>query len=52
MAALAPEAERAAGIVASLGASPKTAARLARKGFGEEAVEAAVGGFAAEGPEA
>jgi regulatory protein len=52
VAGLAPEAERAAGIVASLGASPKTAARLARKGFGEEAVEAAAGGFAAEGPEA
>src|SRR4051794_8001119 len=36
--ALRPEAERAAEIVASLGASPRTAARLARKGFGEDAV--------------
>jgi regulatory protein len=50
--ALAPEAERAAAIVASLGASPRTAARLARKGFGEDAVEAAAGGFATEGSEA
>ena len=49
---LAPEAKRAAAIVARLGASPRTAARLARKGFGEDAVEAAAGAFAAEGPEA
>ena len=47
--ALPPETERAAEIIASLGASPKTAARLARKGFGEQAVEAAAGGFAADG---
>lgn len=47
--ALRPESERAAEIVASLGASPKTAARLARMGFGEDAVEAAAGGFAADG---
>ena len=52
MAGLVPEAERAAEIVANLGASPRTAARLARKGFGEDAVEAAAGGFAADGPEA
>jgi regulatory protein len=50
--ALRPEAERAAEIVASLGASPRTAARLARKGFGEEAVEAAAAAFAADAPEA
>jgi regulatory protein len=50
--ALRPEAERAAEIVARIGASPKTAARLARKGFGEDAVEAAAGGFAAGGSEA
>jgi len=50
--ALRPEAERAEGIVASMGASPRTAARLARKGFGEDAVEAAAGGFATDGPEA
>jgi regulatory protein len=50
--ALRPEAERAAAIVARIGASPKTAARLARKGFGEDAVEAAAGGFATDGSEA
>jgi len=50
--ALRPEAERAAEIVASLGASPKTAARLARKGFGEDTVETAAGGFATDGREA
>ena len=50
--ALRPEAERAAEIVASLGASPRTAARLARKGFGEDTVEAAAGAFAAGGSEA
>ena len=50
--ALRPESERASAIVASLGASPRTAARLARKGFGEDAVEAAAGGFATGGPEA
>ena len=49
VAALRPEAERAAALVARLGASPRTAARLARKGFGAEAVEAAAGGFATEG---
>jgi regulatory protein len=52
VASLQPELERAAAIVASLGASPRTAARLARKGFGEEAVEAAAGAFAEGGPEA
>jgi SOS response regulatory protein OraA/RecX len=50
--ALRPESERAAAIVASLGASPQTAARLARKGFGEDAVEAAAGRFATDGSEA
>jgi regulatory protein len=50
--ALRPEAERAAAIVARIGPSPKTAARLARKGFGEDAVEAAAGGFATDGSEA
>ncbi len=52
VAGLASEAERAAEIVAVLGASPRTAARLARKGFGEDAVEAAGGGFAGDGQEA
>jgi SOS response regulatory protein OraA/RecX len=47
--ALRPETDRAAEIVASLGASPRTAARLARKGFGEDAVEAASGKFATDG---
>jgi regulatory protein len=46
---LRPEADRAAEIVASLGASPRTAARLARIGFGEDAVEAAAGEFATDG---
>ena len=50
--ALRPESERAAEIVARLGASPRTAARLARKGFGEDAVEAAAGRFATDGSEA
>jgi SOS response regulatory protein OraA/RecX len=47
--ALRPETDRAAEIVASLGASPRTAARLARKGFGEDAVEAATRKFATDG---
>jgi SOS response regulatory protein OraA/RecX len=50
--ALRPEPERAAELIATMGASPRTAARLARKGFGEEAVEAAAGGFATDGSEA
>jgi regulatory protein len=41
--ALVPEAERAAALVARLGSSPKTGARLARKGFGHDALEAALG---------
>jgi SOS response regulatory protein OraA/RecX len=47
--ALPPETQRAEEIVASFGRSPRTAARLARKGFGEDAVEAAAGRFAADG---
>jgi SOS response regulatory protein OraA/RecX len=50
--ALRPEPERAAELIATMGASPRTAARLARKGFGEDAVEAAAGGFATDGSEA
>jgi regulatory protein len=42
LAALTPEAERAAALIARLGPGPKTAAHLARKGFGEDALEAAV----------
>jgi SOS response regulatory protein OraA/RecX len=41
--ALVPEAERAAALVERLGRSAKTGARLARKGFGEDALEAALG---------
>lgn len=43
LAALAPERERAVELVARLGSGPKTAAHLGRKGFGEDAVEAAAG---------
>jgi regulatory protein len=42
IAGLTTERERAAEVVARLGAGPKAAAHLARKGFGEDAVEAAV----------
>jgi SOS response regulatory protein OraA/RecX len=41
LAALPPENERAVRLVARLGPGPRTAARLRRKGFGEEAIEAA-----------
>jgi regulatory protein len=40
---LVPEAERAAALVEQLGRTPKTGARLARKGFGEDALETALG---------
>lgn len=40
LAALPPERERAAALVARLGPGPKTAARLGRKGFGDDAIEA------------
>jgi regulatory protein len=43
IAVLTPEGERAAAVVARLGCGAKTAARLARKGFGRDAVEAAGG---------
>ena len=50
---LEPESARAERLVARLGASPRTAARLRRKGFGEDTVERAAGGsFADTGPEA
>ena len=53
LASLEPERERARRIVARLGPSARTAGRLARKGFGDESVEEAVGGgFAVDGPEA
>src|SRR2546425_10578545 len=41
--ALLPEAVRAAALVERLGSTPKTGARLARKGFGHDALEAALG---------
>jgi regulatory protein len=43
IAALVPEAERAGALVERLGRSRKTGAQLARKGFGEESLEAALG---------
>lgn len=43
LAAVEPEAQRALALAERLGRSPKTAAQLARKGFGAEAIEAAVG---------
>ena len=43
IAALVPEAERAAALVERLGRTPKTGAQLARKGFAEESLEAALG---------
>jgi SOS response regulatory protein OraA/RecX len=49
LAALPPERERAAALVARLGPGPKTAAHLGRKGFGEDAVEAAAAGVAGGG---
>ena len=42
IAALVPEAERAAALVERLGSTPKTGAQLTRKGFGQEALEAAL----------
>ena len=41
--AILTEAERAAALVERLGNTPRTGARLARKGFGHEALEAALG---------
>ena len=41
--ALVPEAERAALLVERLGRTPKTGAHLARKGFGQDALETALG---------
>jgi regulatory protein len=50
LAAIAPERDRAAELVARLGPGPKTAARLGRKGFGSDAVEAAARGEVGSGP--
>ena len=46
--ALTLEAERARAIVAGRGAGPATARYLARKGFGEDAIESALGGSIAQ----
>ena len=50
LAELAPEADRAHALAERLGRGPSTARLLARRGFGADAVEAALGGtFAPEG---
>jgi regulatory protein len=46
--ALEPEAERAAALVERLGRTRKVAAQLTRKGFGQDALEAALGAEIAE----
>jgi len=43
VAGLEPESERARAVVSRLGRTAKTAAQLARKGFSEDAIEAAIG---------
>jgi regulatory protein len=48
LAALEPEAARAVELVARLGRTRKAAAQLARKGFGRDALEAALGDLVAE----
>ncbi len=45
---LRPESERASALVERLGRTAKTGAHLARKGFGQDAVEAALGFDVAE----
>jgi regulatory protein len=51
--ALEPERDRALRLVERLGRSPRTAGQLARKGFGEDALESALQGLFADGdPEA
>ena len=46
--ALTPERERAAALVERLGRTRKVAAQLARKGFGHDSIESALGGDLAE----
>jgi SOS response regulatory protein OraA/RecX len=48
--ALPPESERARRVVAARGGGIQTARELARRGFGEAAVEEALGAVVAEGP--
>jgi regulatory protein len=50
VAALVPEAERAVLLVARLGRTTKTAARLARKGFAAESLETALGEIGSDDP--
>jgi regulatory protein len=50
IAALAPESERARRVVAARGRGVRTARELARRGFGEGAVEEALGPFVADAP--
>jgi SOS response regulatory protein OraA/RecX len=47
---LPPESARAGKVVATRGASPQTARFLARRGFGEDAVETALAGVVADDP--
>jgi regulatory protein len=49
LAGLEPERERARRLVAARGVRPGAARELARRGFGEEAIEEALRGFVAEG---
>ncbi len=50
VAALPPERQRARLVVAARGAGPQTARELARRGFGEDAVEEALGHPVADAP--
>jgi regulatory protein len=50
LAALEPERERARRLIAARGAGPATARELARRGFGEDAVEQALGPAVADAP--
>ena len=50
VAALPPERQRARLVVAARGAGVRTATELARRGFGEDAVEEALGQIVAEAP--
>jgi regulatory protein len=50
VAALPPERQRARLVVAVRGPGPRTAGELARRGFGEDAVEEALGQAVADGP--
>jgi regulatory protein len=50
LAALPPERQRARLVVAAQGAGPRTARELARRGFGEDAVEEALGHAVADAP--